>query len=147
MAVHADIPAILQLWDEQDERFQETGVKVDRPTLFYEEHETDRAYFPYRPPVVRVAVAEKDGVIVGFRYTECIPEVCIVTGDKDVMDTLGAELTREAHWAKQQGFRSGWGLVPAKFSKAIARFLRRFPHIRAWTTLTPIGIDFSELGD
>ena|SRR5258708_1543279 len=146
-AVHADLPRIKELWDEQDARFADTGVPVDRPTLFYPEGETERAFYPYKPPVVNVVVAEEDGVITGWRYTEVVCEVCIVTGSEAVMKSLGNELTREAHWAKAKGFRSGWGLVNTKFVKAMSRFLRNHPHIRPWRSLTPVGIDFSELGD
>lgn len=138
-ATTADDSRITELWDEQVERFAGTKVKVDRPQLF------DEQGFCF--PVMNVAVAEKHGNIVGFRYTEIIPEVAIITGDEDVMKSLGNELTREAHKFKQIGFRSGWGLVPERFAKAMARFLKNHPHIRPWKSLTPVGIDFEELGD
>jgi hypothetical protein len=146
-ATREDLPRIEQLWAEQDERFSGSGAKVDRPVLFYEEDEEARPFYPYKPPVLNVVVAEKAGEVVGFRYTEAVPEMSIVTGDKDVMESLGSALTHEAHWLKQKGFRSGWGLVPQKFVGAMGRFLRRYPHIRPWRSLTPVGIDFSELGD
>jgi len=146
-AVHADLPRILELWNEQEDRFTGTGVPVDHPELFYPVGETHHAFYPYKPPVLNVAVAEEDGVITGFRYTEAVCEVSIVTGSQQVMRSLGNELTKEAHWAKGKGFRSGWGLVPSKFIRAVAYLLRPFPHIRAWRSLTPIGINFSELGD
>ena len=146
-ATHRDLARIEELWAEQEARFRDTETKVDRPVLFYGEEDKTRAFYPYRPPVMNVAVAEKDGRIVGFRYTEAIPEVSIVTGDEDVMRSLGDELTREAHKFKQLGFRSGWGLIPAKFVQGMRYFLRRHPHIRPWKSLTPVGIDFSELGD
>jgi hypothetical protein len=134
-----DLPRILELWDEQELRFAGTQIKVDRPELF------DEKGFCF--PVMNVAVAEKQGSIVGFRYSELVPEMAIITGDEDVMKSLGDELTREAHNFKQIGFRSGWGLVPERFAKAMARFLKNHPHIRPWKSLTPVGIDFSELGD
>lgn len=146
-AVHADMPRIHELWDEQDARFAGTGVPVDRPQLFYPEGEKDRPFYPYCPPVLNVAVAEEDGVINGWRYTEAVCEVCIVTGSEAVMKSLGNELTREAHWAKSKGFRSGWGLVTSKFAGALGYFLRRYPHIRPWKSMTPVGINFQELGD
>jgi hypothetical protein len=31
--------------------------------------------------------------------------------------------------------------------KAMSRFLRNHPHIRPWKSLTPVGINFNELGD
>jgi hypothetical protein len=146
-AVHADLPRIMELWDEQDRRFEGTGVAVDRPELFYPEGETQHAFYPYKPPILRVRIAEVDGEIVGFKYQEAVPETCVVTGNEDAMKTLGNELTEDAHWAKSKGFRSGWGLIPSKFIDGMRYFLRRHPHIRPWKSLTPVGIDFSELGD
>jgi hypothetical protein len=146
-AVHADLPRILELWAEQEKRFGDTGVPVDRPELFYAEGDRDHAFYPYKPPVINVVVAEQDGVITGWRYTEAVCEVCVVTGSREVMRSMGTELTREAHWAKAKGFRSGLGLIPKKFVGAFAHFLRAYPHIRPWRSLTPVGIDFKELGD
>ncbi len=146
-ATHADLPRILELWAEQQERFAGTGVKVDQPVLFYPEGDTEHAFYPYRPPIARVRVAENDGVITGFKTIECVCEVSVVTGDKEVMESLPIELTEDARWAKAKGFRSGWGLAPARFAKALARFLRKYPYIRPWPSLTPVGIDLSELGD
>ncbi|HEY6349689.1 MAG TPA: hypothetical protein VI636_09790 [Candidatus Angelobacter sp.] len=148
-AVQADLPSILELWNEQEERFAESSVRVDRPQLFWEQNETRPPGWRYRPPIMRLRVAEKDGPprrIVGFRYVEAVPEVCLVTGDEDVMKTLGKELTEECHLFKSLGFRSGWGLVPEKFAKALARFTRYSP-VRLWKNLRLIGCDFSELGD
>ena len=180
----ADLPRILELWDEQEKRFASTQVRVDRPQLFWEEElrhsqnmknpdvetlhgnvsndsasETGRALnYPrdlkteraagwrYKPPIMRLRVAEKNGQIVGFRYVEAVPEVCLVTGDEDVMKTLGRELTEECYLFKSLGFRSGWGLVPEKFAKTLARFTRYSP-VRLWKGLRLIGCDFSELGD
>jgi hypothetical protein len=154
-AVPADLPRILELWDEQEKRFAGTNVRVDRPQLFFENdepHASDSPRAPraggwrYRPPIMRLRVAEKAGQIVGFRYVEAVPEVCLVTGDEDVMKTLGRELTEECYLFKRLGFRSGWGLVPEKFAKALARFARYSP-VRLWNGLRLIGCDFSELGD
>jgi hypothetical protein len=146
-AVHADLPRILELWAEQEQRFDGTGVGIDRPELFYPEHDRDHAFYPFKPPILNVSVAEENGVITGFQYTEAIPEVCVVTGSREVMRTVGDQLTREAHKFKQLGFRSGWGLIPSKFIGAFAHFLKRYPHIRPWKSLTPVGINFSDLGD
>lgn len=146
-AKHADGPRILELWDEQGQRFDGTGVGVDRPQLFSPEGDTSRPFYPYCFPVMHVAVAEENGRVMGFQYTECIPEVCVVTGSREVMRTVGTRLTEEALWAKQEGFRSGWGLIPKKFIGAFAHFLKRYPHIRPWKSLTPVGINFQELGD
>ena len=145
-AVPADLPHIERLWREQQARFRDTYIKVDRPELFATESDAATPFYPYKPPVIRVRVAEKDGVMVGFRYVEAIPEVCLVTGDEDVMKTLGRELTEECYWAKSLGFRSGWGLVPEKFARALARFTRYSP-VRLWNRLKLIGCDFTELGD
>jgi hypothetical protein len=145
--VHADLPRILELWDEQDQRFAGTGVVPDRPQLFRPEGDSNHIWYPYCPPVIRVQVAEEDGVITGFKYQEAVLETCVVTGSTEVMKTMGLELTADAHWAKSYGFRSGWGLIPKKFVNAFARFLRAYPHIRPWRSLTPVGIDFKELGD
>ena len=204
-AVPADLPRILELWDEQEKRFAGTNVRVDRPQLFWEEGnrenigdrlqvtgysknqnpqqrqsqnqeqqqreeqkqnpeqhqrqgrepivsaeelrtQTRPAGWRYRPPIMRLRVAEKAGKIVGFRYVEAVPEVCLVTGDEDVMKTLGRELTEECYLFKRLGFRSGWGLVPEKFARALSRFTRYSP-VRLWNGLRLIGCDFSELGD
>ena len=146
-AVHADLPRIMELWRDQEARFNGTDVPVDRPQLFYPEGETHHAFYPYKPPVLNVAVAEEDGVVTGFRLTEAVPEVSVITGSREVMRSIGDELTREAHWAKSKGFRSGWGLIPSKFVGAFAHFLKKYPHIRPWKSLTPVGINFNELGD
>jgi hypothetical protein len=146
-ATRADLPRIEELWDEQEKRFADTPIAVDRPQLFQPEENQGHAFYPFQPPVLNVAVAEKDGQIVGFRYTEAVPEVCIVTGDQDVMGSIGDELTREGHKFKQLGFRSGWGLIPKKFIGAFRHFIKRYPHIRPWPELTPVGIIFRELGD
>jgi hypothetical protein len=146
-ATHADLPRIMELWDVQEGRFDGTGVSVDRPTLFYPEGETDHFGYPFKPPVLAVTVAEEDGVITGFQYSEAVVEVCLVTGSREVMRTMGTRLTEEAHKFKQLGFRSGWGLIPSKFVGAFAHFLKKYPHIRPWKSLTPVGINFNELGD
>lgn len=146
-AVLSDLPRIEELWLEQDGRFDGTGVPVDRPQLFSPEDDRSHPFYPYRWPVCHVAVAEEEGLVAGFQYTEFIGEVCVVTGSREVMRTIGNRLTDEAQWAKSQGLRSGWGLIPKKFIQAFAHFLHRYPHIRPWKDLTPVGINFSELGD
>ena len=146
-AVHADLPRVMELWDEQELRFAGTGVPVDRPELLYPEGETDHFFYPYKPPVIRVRVAERDGFIVMFKYQELVPETCVVGGDRECMESMGNELTADAQWLKSKHFRSGWGLIPARFINTFARFLRKHPHIRPWKSLTPVGINFSELGD
>lgn len=176
-AVPADLPRILELWDEQEKRFASTAVRVDRPQLFWEnpgnrpstarrdlrqvtgDRQTQEPPqnlqrqatsgipgWRYKPPIMRLRVAEKDRKIVGFRYVEAVPEVCLITGDEDVMKTLGKELTEECYLFKSLGFRSGWGLVPEKFANALARFTRYSP-VRLWKGLRLIGCDFSDLGD
>jgi len=145
-AVRADLPRILELWDEQEKRFASTGVRVDRPQLFWNEGESHPAGWSYRAPIMRLRVAEKNGQIVGFRYVEAVPEVCLITGDEDVMRTLAKELTEECHLFKSLGFRSGWGLVPEKFAQALKRFTRYSP-VRLWKGLRLIGCDFKDLGD
>lgn len=107
-AVHADLPRIMELWDEQEARFSGTGVPVDRPDLLYPEGEVDHFFYPYKPPVMRVRVAVEDGIITGFKYNEAVLETCVVTGSAEVMKTMGNELTEDAHWFKAKGFRSGW---------------------------------------
>jgi hypothetical protein len=146
-AVHADLPRILELWADQEQRFDGTGVPVDRVPLFAAEDDQANPLYPFRFPIVRVRVAEEDGVITGFKYQEVVFETCVVTGSAAVMKTMGVELTEDAHWAKAQGTRSGWGLIPKKFVNAFAHFLKRYPHIRPWRSLTPVGINFEELGD
>ena len=145
-AVHTDFPRILELWDEQEERFAGSSVRVDRPQLFWEEGETATPGWRYRPPIMRLRVAEEEGRIVGFRYVEAVPEVCLVTGDEEVMKTLAKELTEECLLFKSLGFRSGWGLVPEKFAKTLARFTRYSP-VRLWKNLRLIGCDFKDIGD
>jgi hypothetical protein len=145
-AIPTDLPRILELWDEQEKRFASTNVRVDRPGLFFAPEDDRPAGWRYKPPIMRMRVAEKGGVIVGFRYVEAVPEVCLVTGDEDVMKTLGKELTEECYLFKSLGFRSGWGLVPEKFANALARFTRYSP-VRLWKGLRLIGCDFSDLGD
>lgn len=146
-AVHADLARLKELWNDQEARFGGTNVPVDMPELFYPEGETDHFGYPFRPPVLNVTVAEEEGVITGFQYSEAVPEVCVVTGSREVMRTMGTRLTEEAHKFKQLGFRTGWGLIPSKFVGAFAHFLKKYPHIRPWRSLTPVGINFSELGD
>lgn len=130
----SDLPRLNELWDEQEKRFEGTGVRVDRPDLT-------------RPPTVVVRVAEKEGQIVGFYHVEAVPELCIVSGDEEVMRSLPPEMALLSHWLKARGFRTGWGLVPKKFAKSMGKFLQRFPLIRKWTAFEIFGCDFSELGD
>lgn len=146
-ATHADEARIRELWAEQETRFEGTSVPVDRPVLFRPVEERDGFCYPYQPPVLRVRVAEEDGVITGFVYFEAVPEACVVTGSREVMRTIGNELTVNGHWLKQRRFRTGWGLIPSKFAPTFAHFLKKYPHIRPWTSLTPVGINFEELGD
>lgn len=133
-ALPADLPRLHELWDEQEKRFEGTGVKVDRPDLTL-------------LPTILVRIAEKNGQIVGFYHVEAVPEMSIVSSDEDVMRSLPPEMATLSHWLKARGFRTGWGLVPKKFAKSMARFLRRFPLIRKWTVFEIFGCDFSELGD
>jgi hypothetical protein len=146
-ATHADLPRIMELWRDQEARFSGTDVPVDYPQLFCPVEQKDAICFPYQPPILNVSVAEEDGVITGFQYSEAVVEVCLVTGSREVMRTMGTRLTEEAHKFKQLGFRSGWGLIPSKFVGAFAHFLKKYPHIRPWKSLTPVGINFNELGD
>ena len=133
-AFPCDLPRLHELWDEQEKRFEGTGVRVDRPDLT-------------RPPTMVVRIAEKDGRIVGFYHVEAVPELCIVSGDEEVMRSLPPEMAVLSHWLKGRGFRTGWGLVPKRFAKSMGKFLRRFPLIRKWTAFEIFGCDFSELGD
>lgn len=144
-AVPQDLPRLEELWHEQEERFRDTDIPVDRPQLFSDN--PLHPFYPYRWPILHVAVAEEDGVVTGFQTTEAVAEASIITGSRAVMRSLGVRLTEEARWAKEAGMRSGWGLIPAKFADAVAHFLRAYPHIRPWKSLTPVGINFSELGD
>lgn len=135
--------------DEKQNQKQEQHRQQHRKNVVTGEElptQAQPAGWRYRPPIMRLRVAEKAGQIVGFRYVEAVPEVCLVTGDEDVMKTLGRELTEECYLFKRLGFRSGWGLVPEKFAKALARFTRYSP-VRLWNGLRLIGCDFSELGD
>jgi hypothetical protein len=129
-----DLPRLQELWNEQEQRFAGTGVKVDRPDLT-------------RPPTMCVRVAEKDGQVVGFYHVEAVAELSIVTGDEDVMRSLAPEMATLSHWLKAAGMRTGWGLVPKKFAASMGRFLRKFPLIRKWTVFEIFGCDFTELGD
>ena len=133
-AFPSDLSRLHELWDEQEKRFEGTGVRVDRPDLT-------------RPPTMVVRIAEKDGRVVGFYHVEAVPELCIVSGDEEVMRSLPPEMAVLSHWLKGRGFRTGWGLVPKRFAKSMGKFLRRFPLIRKWTAFEIFGCDFSELGD
>lgn len=147
-AVHADEPRIKELWVEQNARLQELAptVNAPMPDLFYPEAETEHAFYPYRPPVLRVRVAERDGVVIACRVVEAICEVQLIGGDQDVVRSLGRELPEECQWARSKGFRSGWGLAPKELAKPIERALRHTP-LRVWPNLVLIGCDFSEVGD
>ena len=147
-AVHADLPRIKELWDEQGARFAEKApyVHSEMPELFYSEGETEHAFYPFKPPVLRVRVEERDGVIISWRMVEAVCEVQQVGGDEMSIRSLGRELPEECQWARAKGFRSGWGLAPREFSKPIERALRHTP-LRTWPNLILIGCDFSEIGD
>ena len=129
-----DIARLHELWDEQERRFAGTGVKVDRPDLT-------------RAPTLAVRVAERAGKIVGFYHVEAVAELCLVTGDEEVMRSLAPEMAKLSHWLKANGVRTGWGLAPKKFAASMGRFLRKFPPIRKWTAFEIFGVDFTELGD
>lgn len=147
-AVHADLPRIQELWDEQQERFRELAPTVSSalPELFYPENEIEHAFFPYKPPILRVQMAEKDGLAVACRIVEAVCEVQLIGGDEDVVRSLGSELPAECQWARSLGFRSGWGLAPKQLAKPIERSLRHTP-LKAWPNLVLIGCDFAEIGD
>jgi hypothetical protein len=147
-AVHADLPRIKELWDEQNRRLQELEptVNAPMPELFYPEGETEHAFYPYLPPVLRVRVEERDGIVTACRVVEAICEVQLIGGDQETVRSLGRELPEECQWARAKGFRSGWGLAPKALAKPIERALRHTP-LRVWPSLVLIGCDFSELGD
>lgn len=146
-ATRADIPAIEQVWDRHEAMIREMAptVKVDRPKLFMPEGQ-EGPWGICQPPVIRVRVAEQDGVIIAFRKVELVPEVELIGADQEAVKTLGKELPEECQWARNWGFRSGWGLVPKELAKPIERSLRHTP-LRAWPNLTLIGCSFDELGD
>ena len=147
-ATHADAPRIQELWDEQQARFQELAPSVQSkmPPLFYPIEETQHAFYPFRPPILRVRVVEEDGVVTACRIVEAVCEVQLIGGSADVVRSLARELPEECHWAKDKGFRSGWGLAPKELAKPIERSLRHTP-LRPWPSLVLVGCDFSELGD
>jgi hypothetical protein len=96
--------------------------------------------------VLRVRVAEEDGIVTAFRITEAVCEVQLIGGTEGVVRSLGRELPEECQWARSKGFRSGWGLAPKELAKPIERSLRHTP-LRPWPNLVLIGCDFQELGD
>lgn len=147
VAIPQDLQAIKRLWDEQERRFAGSGIPVDRPELFLTPDAMDSPFYPYRPPIVFASVAEREGKIVALRITEAVLEVQFVGDDREAIASLGKELTADAHLAKRMGFRSGWGLVPAKFARVLGRFLKPWPHIRAWPGLAPVGINLKEIGE
>lgn len=147
-AVHADLAQIRELWNEQERRLAELAptVRADMPELFYPEGETDHALYPYKPPVLRVRVEEREGVVVSCRIVEAVCEVQVIGGDQETVRSLGRELPEECQWARAKGFRSGWGLAPKELAKPIERSLRHTP-LRVWPNLVLIGCLFDELGD
>ena len=147
-AVHADEPRIRELWEEQSQKFAKDAptVRSVMPELFCPEGETHHAFYPFQPPVLRVRVQERDGVITAALYIECVPEVQLIGGDLETVQSLARELPEQCHWAHSKGFRSGWGLAPREFAKPIERNLRHTP-LRVWPNLVLIGCEFSELGD
>jgi hypothetical protein len=147
-AVHADLARIWYLWAEQQERFQSLAptVHAEMPELFYPEEETEHVFYPFRPPVLRVRVAEQDGMVIACLVIEAVCEVQLVGGNEDVVRSLGRELPEACQWARGKGFRSGWGLAPKKLANPIARSLRHTP-LQPWPNLVLIGCDFESLGD
>jgi hypothetical protein len=147
-ATHTDEPRLKELWAEQHALFAEKAPTVhsEMPDLFYPEGETHHAFYPFRPPILRVRVCEEDGVITSFRIVEAVCEVQVIGGTQNSVRSLGRELPEECHWAREKGFRSGWGLAPREFVKPIERSLRHTP-LRVWPNLVLVGCDFSELGD
>ena len=147
-ATHADLPRIQELWEEQQAKFRELAptIKSDMPEFFYPEAETEHAFYPYKPPILRVRVCEKDGAVIAYKTVEAVCEVQLVGGDEDAVRSLGQELPEECQWARSKGFRSGWGLAPNKLAAPIVRSLRHTP-LRPWPDLMLIGCDFSEIGD
>lgn len=147
-AVHADLAQIQELWAEQERRLAKLAptVRSEMPDLFYPEGETGHALYPYKPPVLRVRVEEREGRIVSCRIVEAVCEVQLVGGDQETVRSLGRELPEECQWARAKGFRSGWGLAPKELAKPIERSLRHTP-LRVWPNLVLIGCEFSELGD
>jgi hypothetical protein len=147
-ATHADLASITELWQAQKLRFQTLAptIHAEMPDLFYPEGETEHAFYPYKPPILRIRVAEHEGVILSCRIVEAVCEVQVIGGDEEVMRSLGRELPEECQWARSKGFRSGWGLAPKAMAGPIARSLRHTP-LKPWPNLLLIGCDFTELGD
>lgn len=147
-AVHADLPRIEELWTSQDVKFRELAPTVNAtlPEIFYAEDDTNHAFWPFRPPILRARVAERDGVVTCAVLIEAVCEVQVIGGDEDAMRSLGRELPEDCQWARDKGFRSGWGLAPKAFAKPIERSLRHTP-LKAWPNLVLIGCSFEELGD
>ena len=147
-ATHRDLARIEELWREQEARLRELAPTIEAPLpeLFYPEGETEHAFYPYKPPILRVRVAESDGIVVAARMVEAVCEVQLIGGDQETVKTLGRELPEECQWARSKGFRSGWGLAPRALAKPIERSLRHTP-LRTWPNLVLIGCDFSELGE
>jgi hypothetical protein len=146
-AVHADLPAIEKLWQEQQQRFHEMAptVKSEMPVLFLPEGQTGPCGI-FQPPILRVRVAERDGEIIASRVVEAVCEVQLIGGDQEVVNSLGKELPEECQWAKSRGFRSGLGSDP----KGIGKAHRAKPAAHAFAAsgnVVLIGCDFSELGD
>lgn len=146
--MHADLPRIKELWDEQNAKLAELEptIQAPMPTLFYPEGETEHAFYPYHPPILRARVAVRDGIVVSCRIVEAVCEVQLIGGDQETVKSLGRELPEECQYFRALGFRSGWGLAPKALAKPIERSLRHTP-LRAWPNLVLIGCDFSELGD
>lgn len=147
-ATHADLPRIQELWKAQEEYFHKLAPTVlsPMPELFYPIEETGHAFYPYKPPILRVQMAEKNGEVVACRIVEAVCEVQLIGGDEDVVRSLAKELPEECQWARSKGFRSGWGLAPRQMAKPIERSLRHTP-LRTWPDLILVGCQFEELGD
>lgn len=147
-AVPSDKAEIERLWREQEEKFRAAAptVKSSMPELFYGEEESDKPFWPFKPPILRVRVEEREGKLMSCRIVEAVCEVQVIGGDKETVGSLSRELPEECQWARARGFRSGWGLAPREFAKPIERSLRHTP-LRVWSNLVLIGCDFSEIGD
>jgi hypothetical protein len=152
-AVIEDLPSIERLWDEQEDRFAVDGLEngepsfvFTRPQLFDDGGDQQSPFYPFKHPVIRVRVAERDGEIVAFRKVEVVCEVEVVGSDEEAIKSLAKELPQECHWARGFGYESGWGLAPKRMAKVLGRVLRNSP-LRVWNDLRLVGCLFRELGD
>jgi len=123
-----DVPAIHELWDEQEAIL---GVKVDRPDLFKE-------------PVLLTLVVEHRGKIINAFYAEAVVEVCGIGVDPRGTVAMQRAGSQAMMFFRNRGFRWVRCFVPNRLAKLISKPLSYVGFVDQSDALTHFANDLRE---